>query len=404
MKAGWEVKALSEITTKIGSGATPRGGQAAYKAEGISLIRSLNVHDLWFKENNLAFIDDEQAEALSNVTVQSGDVLLNITGASIARCCIAPDDKLPARVNQHVSILRPHPETVSSKYLAYLLTSKEQKDRLLGIGDDAGSTRQALTKSHLQSYTIPLPPLEEQKRIVAVLDGAFEGLTRARTHIETNLQNARELFESVLQHSFSQTESWETAELNEHVKFVDYRGKTPPKRPEGVRLITAKNVKRGYIRRNPEEYIDADAYEGWMTRGFPEKGDVLFTTEAPLANVAQLDTDEKVVIGQRLITMKADKTILDHTFLAFSLMSPQMQERIISQGTGATVLGIKAKLLKVIPLHFPKSLADQREIAKRCREVSAHMDELQSIFNKKLQDLDDLRQSLLQKAFAGELT
>jgi type I restriction enzyme S subunit len=388
VKAGWEVKALGEICRLI-------NGRAYKKPELLAdgkypVLRVGN----FFTNNHWYYSDLELDE---NKYCDDGDLLYAWSAS------FGPRIWQGGKVIFHYHIWKVEPllEELDQAYLYYFFDW--DKDRIKEE-QGAGATMIHVSKKSMDARPIPLPPLEEQKQIVAVLDAAFEGLTRARTHVETNLQNARELFESVLQHSFSHTESWETAELNEHVKFVDYRGKTPPKRPQGVRLITAKNVKRGYIQRNPEEFIDADAYEGWMTRGFPEKGDVLFTTEAPLANVAQLDTDEKVVIGQRLITMKANKRILDCEFLGFALMSPQMREKIISQGTGATVLGIKAKLLKVIPLHFPKSLAEQRDIAKRCREASANMDGLQSIFNKKLQDLDDLRQSLLQKAFAGELT
>jgi type I restriction enzyme S subunit len=103
----WIDNNLISITTKIGSGATPRGGDESYKPEGISLIRSLNIHDLEFKYRKLAFIDESQADELSNVKVQQNDVLLNITGASVARCCVVPDGILPARVNQHVAIIRP---------------------------------------------------------------------------------------------------------------------------------------------------------------------------------------------------------------------------------------------------------------------------------------------------------
>ena len=87
---------------------------------------------------------------------------------------------------------------------------------------------------------------------------------------------------------------WTTEELNENVVFIDYRGKTPPKVERGIRLITAKNVKMGIVHREPKEFIDSNVYDSWMTRGFPKKGNVLFTTEAPLGNVAQLDTDEVV--------------------------------------------------------------------------------------------------------------
>lgn len=396
MKAGWKVKTLGDVCEII-NGGTPKSAVSEFWGGGVQWLTPKDMGKLeghYISETPRTITDIGLAKCSARL-VPSNSLIMS-TRAPIGHLAI---NTAPMAFNQGCRGLVPS-NSLALKFLFYWMSANVPALNDLGTG----TTFKELGAGALRNFTIPLPPLEEQKQIVTVLDAAFEGLTRARTHIETNLQNARELFESVLQHSFSQTESWETAELNEHVKFVDYRGKTPPKRPQGVRLITAKNVKRGYIQRNPEEFIDADAYEGWMTRGFPEKGDVLFTTEAPLANVALLDTDEKVVIGQRLITMKANKTILDHAFLAFALMSPQMQEKIISQGTGATVLGIKAKLLKVIPLHFPKSLTEQRDIAKRCREASENMEELQSIFNKKLQDLDDLRQSLLQKAFAGELT
>ena len=113
----WEEKKLIEITNKIGSGATPRGGSESYKTEGISLIRSMNVHDFEFRERNLAFIDEQQAKELNNVTLQENDVLLNITGASVARCCIIPKEYLPARVNQHVSIIRAKKEIIDPIFL-----------------------------------------------------------------------------------------------------------------------------------------------------------------------------------------------------------------------------------------------------------------------------------------------
>ena len=163
---GWVEHKLKSLTTKIGSGATPRGGGESYKSEGISLIRSLNVHDLGFKYAKLAFLDNAQAEELSNVKVQSRDVLLNITGASVARCTIAPDDVLPARVNQHVSIIRPIVEKLDANFLHYLLISKPYKERLLKTGEEGGSTRQAITKAQIQEFSVTLPAsLEEQKAI-----------------------------------------------------------------------------------------------------------------------------------------------------------------------------------------------------------------------------------------------
>ena len=145
----WVRSTLGSVTTKIGSGATPLGGEEAYQAEGISLIRSLNVYDDGFRKAKLARISDEQADRLSNVVVEANDVLLNITGASVARCCLAPVGFLPARVNQHVSIIRPVKERIDSTFLHYLLISREYKDRLLNTGEEGGSTRQAITKAQL---------------------------------------------------------------------------------------------------------------------------------------------------------------------------------------------------------------------------------------------------------------
>ncbi|GAA3557710.1 restriction endonuclease subunit S [Snuella lapsa] len=144
----WDSVELKELTTKIGSGATPRGGQEAYKSEGISLIRSQNILDFSFSYNGLAFIDEDQAYALRNVEVQENDILINITGDSVARVAKVPSEVLPARVNQHVSILRSNQNKLDQDYLLYYLLNPIIKKHLLRIASD-GATRNALTKSDL---------------------------------------------------------------------------------------------------------------------------------------------------------------------------------------------------------------------------------------------------------------
>ncbi len=161
----WRRVPLRTITTKIGSGATPLGGDAAYKTEGISLIRSMNVRDGEFSLKDLACVDDQQAARLANVEVKSGDVLLNITGASVARVCQVPDAVLPARVNQHVCIIRVGDSLLPS-FLEQLLLFPSMKRRLLTLGEGGGATRQALTKSQLESLKIPVPPISDQTRFV----------------------------------------------------------------------------------------------------------------------------------------------------------------------------------------------------------------------------------------------
>jgi type I restriction enzyme S subunit len=201
---GWVRDNLKNLTTKIGSGATPRGGNAAYQSEGISLVRSLNVHDLGFRYKNLAFLDDDQADGLSNVEVQRRDVLLNITGASVARCCIVPEDALPARVNQHVSIIRPISDKLDSDFLHYLLISKPFKDQLLRTGAEGGSTRQAITKAQIQDFIVEYPEeMREQKSIAAGVDSFLTETQRLESIYQQKLAALDALKKSLLHQAFS---------------------------------------------------------------------------------------------------------------------------------------------------------------------------------------------------------
>ncbi|MBL7164411.1 MAG: restriction endonuclease subunit S, partial [Anaerolineales bacterium] len=175
----WLLIPLKQITSKVGSGATPRGGKKSYKDEGVSLIRSLNVYDFKFDYDGLAFIDDEQANGLSNVEVRHNDILLNITGASVARCCIVPDKVLPARVNQHVAIVRIDQNLANPHFVLNVINSPRYKHHLLTLAQ-GGATREALTKETIENFKVPLPPLKTQRKIAAVLS-AYDDLIENNT-------------------------------------------------------------------------------------------------------------------------------------------------------------------------------------------------------------------------------
>ena len=175
-----EWKELSSITSKIGSGLTPRGGNSVYTDNGISLIRSQNVLDMDFSTENLAYIDEVQAEKLKNVIVEKNDILLNITGDSIARCTIVPEEILPARVNQHVSIIRCK-NTEQSKYVMYYL--QYIKKYLLQISKVCG-TRNALTKEAIGK--LPIKISDDCNKISKILDNIDQ-------KIHTNNQINQEL-------------------------------------------------------------------------------------------------------------------------------------------------------------------------------------------------------------------
>ena len=195
---GWEVKKLGELCSKIGSGATPRGGNESYKDEGISLIRSLNVYNNEFRRKDLAYIDDEQAAALSNVTILEDDVLLNITGASVARCCIVPSDLLPARVNQHVCIIRPFDNVLVPIFLNKVLTNISYQIRLLTLARSKGATREALPKSVVGSLLVPLPPLSLQQSFAHKI----EQIERQKAEVQKTITDLETLLAARMQYWF----------------------------------------------------------------------------------------------------------------------------------------------------------------------------------------------------------
>lgn len=173
---------IGEIATKVGSGSTPKGGKNSYKGGKVALIRSQNVRDMYFDYNGLAYINNEQAQELDNVEVKSGDILFNITGDSIARCCIVPNDVLPARVNQHVAIIRT--PSIDSHYLMYKL--KFLKSYLLSISH-GGSSRNAITKKGLENIEIKIP--RDANNISRLLDALSDKVNNNNNNIVKQLNS-----------------------------------------------------------------------------------------------------------------------------------------------------------------------------------------------------------------------
>jgi type I restriction enzyme S subunit len=196
MGSEWRVSQLKDVCSKIGSGATPRGGNSVYlDGAEFALIRSQNVRNDSFDHNGLAFIEKHHADKLSNVAVEDKDVLLNITGDSVARCCQVDPTVLPARVNQHVAIIRPKSEILDPLYLRYYFVSPLMQNEMLSLAG-VGATRNALTKGMIEGFEIPLPPLPEQKAIAHIL-GSLDDKIELNRRMNATLEGmAQALFKS----------------------------------------------------------------------------------------------------------------------------------------------------------------------------------------------------------------
>jgi type I restriction enzyme S subunit len=279
----WRLVTLKSICTKIGSGATPTGGQAVYLANRIkfALVRSQNVLDRAFAEAGLAFISDEQANALKGVHLQTNDILLNITGDGITfgRACLVPEKVLPACVNQHVSIIRVDPAEASAGYLISYLTHPTVKSYIESF--NAGGSRRAITKAHIESFVVPLPPLQDQISISKILSVFDDRITLLR---ETNTT-----LEAIAQALFK---SW-------FVDFDPVHAKMEGRAPEGMDQDTAAlfpdsfeeselgNVPKGWRVQKFEDFIDRQS----VGKKFDQK------TAVATGQVPILDQGKSGVIG-----------------------------------------------------------------------------------------------------------
>ena len=388
----WKMLPFGDVCEISGGSQPPKPTFIYEPKEGY--IRLVQVRD--YRTNNfITYIPEEKAKKFCNKT----DIMIGRYGPPIFGIFRG----LEGAYNVALMKAIPNKELLNQEYLYWFLKT-DSLVKFVEKSSKRAAGQDGVRKEVLYTYPTPIPPLTQQKQIVASLNKAFAAIDIAKANAQQNLQNAKELFESYLQNVFeNKGDDWDSSELNEFVSFIDYRGRTPVKTISGVRLITAKNIKLGYLQVKPEEFIAEDNYESWMTRGIPNFGDVIFTTEAPLGHIAQVNTEEKIAFAQRVIVMQPDSKKINQTFLKYLLLSNPIRNKILAQATGATVLGIKSRLLKKIGIDFPKSIEKQEGIVKNLDSLSAETKKLEAIYIQKIADLEEMKKSVLQKAFSGQL-
>lgn len=242
----WQLRPLANLTEKIGSGSTPRGGDSVYVDSGTPLIRSQNIYNAKFVSDGLVFIDEQMADKMKGVTVLENDVLLNITGDSVARSSLADCNFVPARVNQHVAIIRAKKELLNSDFLMFYLVSPYMQAKLLSWAG-TGGTRKALTKGMIEGFEIPVPPIDVQKSIVKVLKTYTLAIENNRRRIQLLEDSARLLYQEWFVHL--------RFPGHEYVKIIDGV-------PDGwskkfltdIAVVNEESLKNGY--HGSIEYID----------------------------------------------------------------------------------------------------------------------------------------------------
>ncbi|MFZ4774547.1 MAG: restriction endonuclease subunit S [Terrimicrobiaceae bacterium] len=262
------------------------------------------------------------------------------------------------------------------------------------VGTSAGSLSPRTNWSSLAGFEFDLPPLDQQRRIAEILWAVDEVVEEHRRLLETQANALRSVFESHT--SANSNSNWPLVQLEEVVeKFIDYRGKTPVKTESGVPLITARNVREGYLSEEPREFLAAADYDSWMRRGMPRASDILFTTEAPMGNVARVPS-YRFALAQRIICLSPSSKVVDPSFFFWGMQSSAVQNRIRQAANGTTVLGIKQSNLRKVLFPTP-GLQTQRETALLCDSLASAGTSIEQHLRK----LDNLRASLNNTVFAS---
>lgn len=269
-----------------------------------------------------------------------------------------------AAIKQLLNIAEPDQSQRAQAFLA------EHFGELYTVKENVAELRKAILQLAVMGKLVPQnpgdQPASELLRKINTVKRTLEEKEGLRTSAAPFVSQSEELY--------GKPEGWSYCRLGNIGKFIDYRGKTPTKVETGVPLITAKNVRFGYINREPKEYVTPEEYIRWMTRGFPRAGDILFTTEAPLGNVAIIDIEEKFALAQRVICLQLHMPGIA-TWLKNFMMSDSFQERLLLEATGMTATGIKASKLKEMPVPIPP-LEEQYRIVAKVDQLMALSDSL----------------------------
>lgn len=293
----------------------------------------------------------------------------------------------------------------SDGYFRYLLKSARFIQQLTrnieGLRDG-----KMISYKQFSEQRIPVAMPLEQQKIAACLSSLDELIAAQGRKVEALKTYKRGLMLQLFPREgktlprlrfpeFEDAGEWEETELEQCLeKVIDYRGKPPPKAQSGVPLITAKNVRFGWLDMSADEYIEANAYDGWMTKGLPKAGDILFTTEAPLGNVAMFPTQGRFALGQRIITLRCKLNKCVPEFLFQSLLGPEMQGKIDFHSTGSTAKGIKSSVFVTLSFRHPK-IAEQQRIASCLSSID-------TLFNAEAQKLEVFKahkNGLMQQLF-----
>lgn len=377
-----------------------------YKDTGHFLMRIGNVQDGTISFSRPIYV--ELDEKTKRFELCAGDCLISLTG-NIGRVAVVEEKHLPAALNQRVARINVVDDVrVSERFLFLFLNSFAFRKSLSKAGH--GAAQQNVSIKEISSIQIPIPPLLEQQRIVAILDEAFEWIGAADANAEKNLGNARELFESHLNIVFTQVgEGWMDTTIGEQVELLTgfaFKSKEYTDAPDAVTLVRGDNILQGYFRWNAVKKWPSDRVAEFEKFLLSENDIVLAMDRTWVkagVKFAKITNDDlPCLLLQRVARLRAEKQ-LHEDFLYYLIGSKLFTEYVLSIQTGIGVPHISGKQIQAFRFSLP-NIKQQREVVERLNELSSNVQRLEAIYQQKLDALGELKQSILAKAFSGELT
>jgi len=399
VKKDWEYIKLSDACTIHGRIGWQGLTRAEHKRSGDYLL----ITGTDFTEDNkinldtCVYVDEFRYTQDENIQIRKNDLLITKDGTLGKLALITEDLPKPATLNGGIFVIR---DKINKLYPPFLLNyMKSDAFRKIIHNHRTGSTVPHLTQNMLVNFPIPVPPLEEQKRIVKILDEKFAQLETIKANAQTNLQNAKDLFQSQLTKAFSNT-TWEKKRLGEVCDVRDGTHDSPKFYDKGYPLVTSKNLKNGKIEMINLKYISKEDYEKINERSKVDINDILFAMIGTIGNPV-LVTEEPTYAIKNMALIKDIGSIFPN-YLLFYLSSNCALDKMLHDSNGTTQRFVSLNYLRNFEIPLPP-LPEQKRIVKELDTLSEKVRQLQEIYTKQIANCDELKQSYLQKAFEGEL-
>jgi type I restriction enzyme S subunit len=379
-----------------------------YINSGVSLIRSQNVYNGQFQFEGLAYIDERQAKKMDGVEVQFGDVLLNITGDSVARACIVPEAVLPARVNQHVAIIRPDENILDSQFLAYFLITPRMQTSMLSLAG-SGGTRNALTKAMIERFEVPSPDISVQRSVVKVIRAYDDLILNNRRRMQLLEEAARLLFrEWFVEFRYPGHEhvdmingmpkGWSRKSLREVCEAVDY-GYTASAdtEPIGPKFLRITDIVPDAIDWPSVPHCAID--EARLTKVALLEGDIVVArTGATVGYAKRLHKRHpQAVFASYLVRLRLGPD-LDNLIAGIFIESDAYKKFVLSRVGGAAQPNANAQVLASADIVVPPP-----PVQRAFRESVEAIFDLREILQDQIQRLREARDLLLPRLMSGEV-